>query len=369
MPSKRIAVLGALAALACALAAPTATASRDACMKGIYDDANLLYGNPDATFRMLSQLRTKVVRLNLHWGGRFGVAGVDPTVRPTDPNDGQYDWSLYDRAVLYAAQYKIQVVFSIVGTPALGERRQGPARRADGELHEPAARLRLRGRDALQRPYRRAFRTAASCPPSSTGSRGTSRTTRSGCRRSTAARTIVERRRTTRRSATRSSRASRATLIRGEKVACGVTAPRGNNAPQLEPRPSVSPLAFLRGDEALRRDAASTPTRTIRTTAARARSRRRRRRAGKTADRGHAREHRRARGGAQPPLRQARPALDHRVRLPDARPTASSASRTRSRPRTCARRTGSRKRTRGSTCSSGSCSRTTRTSAAGSPAS
>jgi hypothetical protein len=37
----------------------------------------------------------------------------------------------------------------------------------------------------------------------------------------------------------------RSSSVRGEKVACGVTAPRGNNAPNSS-RPSVSPLAFLR---------------------------------------------------------------------------------------------------------------------------
>jgi len=36
------------------------------------------------------------------------------------------------------------------------------------------------------------------------------------------------------------------TGLPGEKVACGVTAPRGNNT-GTQPRPSVSPLIFLRG--------------------------------------------------------------------------------------------------------------------------
>ena len=36
-----------------------------------------------------------------------------------------------------------------------------------------------------------------------------------------------------------------ATALRGQRVACGVTAPRGNNNPRGK-RPSVSPLAFLR---------------------------------------------------------------------------------------------------------------------------
>ena len=36
-----------------------------------------------------------------------------------------------------------------------------------------------------------------------------------------------------------------ATLVADEKVACGVTAPRGNNNPRSS-RPSVAPIAFLR---------------------------------------------------------------------------------------------------------------------------
>src|SRR5581483_7514506 len=35
------------------------------------------------------------------------------------------------------------------------------------------------------------------------------------------------------------------TLTSGERVACGVTAPRGNNNPRTS-RPSISPIAFLR---------------------------------------------------------------------------------------------------------------------------
>ena len=49
---------------------------------------------------------------------------------------------------------------------------------------------------------------------------------------------------TTPRSATRSTTGVHATLYKGEQVACGVTAPRGNNNP-ASARPSVSPVAFL----------------------------------------------------------------------------------------------------------------------------
>ena len=36
----------------------------------------------------------KPVRIDLNWGGENGVAGPFPTVRPADPNDGQYDWTV-----------------------------------------------------------------------------------------------------------------------------------------------------------------------------------------------------------------------------------------------------------------------------------
>ena len=63
MPSKRIALLGVLAAIACAVTASTASAS-PSLMKGIYDDANLLTGDPDQNYAILGDLRTKVVRLH-----------------------------------------------------------------------------------------------------------------------------------------------------------------------------------------------------------------------------------------------------------------------------------------------------------------
>ena len=53
-----------------------------------------------------------------------------------------------------------------------------------------------------------------------------------------------ERAATTRRSATPIYEGVHATLYKGEQVACGVTAPRGNNNP-TSARPSVSPVAFL----------------------------------------------------------------------------------------------------------------------------
>src|SRR5262245_45075444 len=86
-------------------------------MKGIYDEPEVLYGVPEFTFPVLSQLKADVLRVNLYWGNnKVGVANIKP-LRPTDPGDPAYHWDVYDRAILYAAQYRIKVLLSIVSTP------------------------------------------------------------------------------------------------------------------------------------------------------------------------------------------------------------------------------------------------------------
>ena len=246
--TKRLAVLSSLAAVVvCAVLAPTAAPARGM-FKGVYDDANILYGDPDATFRTLGELRTKMVRINLWWGGRFGVAGVDPTVRPTDPNDGQYDWEIYDRAALYAAQYNIKIVFSIVGTPDWANGRKGtrvaPSPQYMSQLRDfaYAAALRYSG------TYRRVFdgrllpavkHWIAWNEPNNPNwlipqYRGRTNVMMSPRNYARICNQVVA--------------GVRQTLIRGEKVACGVTGPRGNNNPKaLTGRQSISPLAFMRG--------------------------------------------------------------------------------------------------------------------------
>jgi hypothetical protein len=241
LSSKRIALAVLSAALVCGLSASAASASRGI-LKGMYDDANLLTGDPDMVYATLGDLNTRIVRLNLHWGGPLGVAGVDPTVRPTDPNDGQYDWSLYDRAVTYAAQYRIQVVFSIVDTPAWANNGRGlrVAPTNMNHLRDFAYAAAKRYSGTFQRPQ-----DGRILPPvkhwlawnepnnpiwlSPQVSRGRFVSPQTYARICNAVVTGVK-----------------STLIRGEKVGCGVTAPRGNNAARSS-RPSIAPIAFLRG--------------------------------------------------------------------------------------------------------------------------
>jgi Glycosyl hydrolase catalytic core len=125
--SKRIALLALFIVAVAGLSVSAATASTKKhtavtsshLLVGINDEADTLYGNPVVGFTALKQLKAQVLRVNLYWGGnKWAVSrGAKPT-DPTDTGDPAYDWSIYDRLVRYAATYGIKVVFSIVFTPA-----------------------------------------------------------------------------------------------------------------------------------------------------------------------------------------------------------------------------------------------------------
>jgi hypothetical protein len=114
---RRIGVIGAVLVLAAALAVPAANAQPHM-LVGIQDDAQTVYGNPTTTFALLRQLRTQVIRINLIWGGAPHAVATRRPAHPQDPADPAYDWTLYDRAVRYASQSGIQVIFTILFTPS-----------------------------------------------------------------------------------------------------------------------------------------------------------------------------------------------------------------------------------------------------------
>ena len=113
---RRLAAIAATAAFVAALVgASTATASKFI-QKGIYDDAQILYGNPDKVFPTLQQMGTQLIRVNLWWGGPNGVALRKPA-NPANPADPAYNWATYDRTVRDAAAFKIATIFTVIGTP------------------------------------------------------------------------------------------------------------------------------------------------------------------------------------------------------------------------------------------------------------
>ena len=233
------------AAAAAFLAASAAPSSR--LIKGLFDEANTLTGNPDRTFPILRQLNTKALRTNLYWGGRYGVASSRPQ-SPTNPDDPAYDWSLYDRTVNYAQQFGIKIVFSIWGTPRWANSgRQpniAPTNAVDLERFARAAARRYsgrwRGEDGRGLP-RVDFWLAWNEPNNPVflapqfkrvGGKYIRWSPRDYARICNA---VVK--------------GVHGANFRTQKVACGATAPGGNNSPTSS-RASISPIAFLRSIKA-----------------------------------------------------------------------------------------------------------------------
>ncbi len=236
-------LVGALAAavFAAALAvAPTAEASRYI-KKGVYDDAQILYGNPDQVFPTLRDLGTQLVRVNLWWGGPNGVATRRPA-NAASPADPAYDWATYDRTVRYAAAYGITPIFTILGTPGWANGNRGwnaaPTKISDLQAFATAAARRYSGTFTLpDGTTGRVVNWIAWNEPNSpvflkpqfvsSGGKWVIQSAKDYARICNAVVAGVKR------------------ASKSNKVACGVTSPRGNNQPGTI-RSSVSPLAFLR---------------------------------------------------------------------------------------------------------------------------
>jgi hypothetical protein len=266
--SRRIALTTALAAVLASLAVGAATASPKTHAKassgrmlvGINDEPDALYGNPATAFATLQALRVQVLRVNLYWGGnKWAVANKKPT-DATDPGDPAYNWALYDRLVKYASNTGVKVVFSILFTPswanggkartvapttarslqdfayAAAERYSGywipPTWQQDPSLGiDNTALPKVDMWTAWNEPnnplwltpqYKRvgkrwriesAYQYAKICNAIYTGIHSVVISPDQG-------------------------------TIQGEKVACGVTGPKGNDAPSTK-RASVDPLSFL----------------------------------------------------------------------------------------------------------------------------
>jgi hypothetical protein len=241
---RRSAVLLAALLLAVVAAAAARPAAGSRYMRiGIYDEAQTLYGPIPQTFTLLDTLHVQEIRENLYWGGPYGVAKRKPA-NPRNPDDPAYDWSLYDRTVDYAEQYGIHVLFSIYGTPSWESGRVSkniaPRNPIDLRSFAYAAATRysgtFMGADGTVLPAVKDW-TAWNEPNNPIFLSPQYRKTAGGY--------VIQ-------SAIDYAKICNAvyngvhgTLASGERVACGVTAPRGNNNPK-SPRPSVSPLAFLR---------------------------------------------------------------------------------------------------------------------------
>jgi hypothetical protein len=241
---RRLIGLAAAAAVAVALvAAPSASSSRFL-QHGIFDDAQLLIGDPDRVFPTLAQLNTEIIRVNLWWGGPYGVAQQRPA-KATDPADPAYNWAIYDRTVQYAAAFGMHVVFSVLGTPPWAngglEPSYPPLAARDLRDFTRAAARRYDGtyRGADGRALAAVRRWIAWNEPNNPNFlRPQFRKVGSGW--------VLESARQYARICNAVVGGVRRVKKNRGKVACGATGPRGNNNPNSS-RPSSSPLAFLAG--------------------------------------------------------------------------------------------------------------------------
>jgi len=213
-----------------------------------------------AGFQALKALHAQVLRVNLYWGGTpWAVSrGAKPT-DPTDTGDPAYDWSLYDRLVRYAATYDIKVVFSILFTPAWANGGKGrnvaPTNPQDLQDFAYAAAQRYSGYYIPPSWQQQPSLAPATSPlPAVTMWTAwnepnnpvflTPQYIRSG------GKWVIQ-------SAVDYAKICNAVYdgihsaliavnrpVPGEQVACGVTAPKGNDAPSGA-RPSVDPISFL----------------------------------------------------------------------------------------------------------------------------
>ena len=238
--SSRWWVLAATLAAAAGLAVPASAAPHMSI--GVYDEGQTFFGNLDQVFALYQTLHVGVLRVNLYWGGTLGVAKHRP-FSATDPRDAGYDWSIYDRTALYAAAHGLRLLFSITGTPRWANGGGSPNRPPTnynllrGFAYAAAARYSgtYVGDDGRVLPAVRLW--AAWNEPNNPSFLRPQFVRSDG-------KWVVASAQAYARICNAIYAGVHATLFKGEQVACGVTAPRGNNNPNSG-RPSVSPVAFL----------------------------------------------------------------------------------------------------------------------------
>ncbi|HLM34694.1 MAG TPA: hypothetical protein VK278_02830 [Gaiellaceae bacterium] len=224
------------------LAASSAAHASPRLRVGITDSGAALYGD-GSIYPALRELRASILRVHLNWGGRAGVARRMPR-DPSDPEDLAYDWRPYDRIVLAAATNGVAIVFTIFGTPPWENGGRAPTRapRDTSELEDfsYAAATRYSG------TYKRADGTVL--PAVRRWTAWNEPNLRIGLYeqwRRVAGKWVAQSARDYARICNGIVLGVHATLVAGERVACGVTAARGNNNPRGEHQ-SVSPIVFLR---------------------------------------------------------------------------------------------------------------------------
>jgi hypothetical protein len=244
--------LALILALSLAAAAVAASASRDAdsaakrssagpMLVGIYDDAQV-YGNTTWAFTQLRALRAGIVRATLDWGA---VARRRP-VAPADPADPAYNWTAVDRVVDEADKRNIRVMLAIYGTPRWAGRARNrvPRRANDLRLFATAAARRYSGTYTVKEGENELERTLPAVRHWLAWNEPNNPVFLRPQWKMVARKWRVQAAYDYAKICGAIWSGVHATRLAGEKVACGVTGPRGNDAPRSR-RPSTSPLLFM----------------------------------------------------------------------------------------------------------------------------
>ena len=208
---------------------------------GFYDDAQVI-GNPTYAFTQLRTLRAGIVRTTLDWSA---VAKRRPA-RPANPADPAYDWSAVDRVVDEAEKKNIRVLLAIYGTPrwAGRARNQVPRRPLDLRLFATAAALRYSGTYTVKEGENEPERTLPAVRQWLAWNEPNNPIFLRPQWKMVARKWRVQAAYDYAKICSAIYAGVKATRLPGQKVACGATGPRGNDAPRSS-RPSTSPLVFM----------------------------------------------------------------------------------------------------------------------------
>jgi hypothetical protein len=241
---RRVALILLLVLTAATVAVSAASSARDRTQAsriavGFYDDEQV-FGRTAWAFQQLKSLKAGVVRITIDWSA---VAKKRPAT-PSDPTDPAYDWSAVDAVVSEAAKNKIRVLAAIYGTPrwAGPAKNRLPRRITDLRLFAFAAATRYSGVFELTEgdqtrmlPSIRSW-LAWNEPNNPVFLKPQWKMVKRTWRPQSAFDYA--------KICTAIYSGVHSTGLSNQKVACGATGPRGNDAPRSS-RASTSPLVFL----------------------------------------------------------------------------------------------------------------------------
>jgi Glycosyl hydrolase catalytic core len=246
---KRVALFLVLVLAAAAVAVSASTNAEPASKKssasrmlvGFYDDESI-FGRTDWAFTQLKSLRAGVIRITIDWAN---VARRRP-VAPADPADPAYNWTAVDNVVTKAKENRIAVIAAIYGTPRWAGRAKNrlPRRVTDLRLFAFAAAKRYSGTYRVEVGENEPERVLPSIrrwlawnePNNPVFLKPQWKMVKRKWRAQSAYDYA--------KICSAVYAGVKSTRLAGQKVACGATGPRGNDAPRSS-RPSTSPLVFM----------------------------------------------------------------------------------------------------------------------------